>query len=107
MPKFFRLRPLDQQTVAFTLAISVATLCWYTVTDRRGTFEPQSYRFHIDLNTATHGELQTLSGIGPKLAENIVQYRDQHAPILDFGEILNVKGIGIKRYNAIKHYFIE
>ena len=89
------------------LAISVVLLCGYTLTHKRETLEPKEYTFRIDLNTATHGELQTLPGIGPKLAENIIRYRDEHAPIQDFSEIMNVHGIGVKRYNTMKPYFTD
>ena len=102
---FFRLRLLDQQTVALTLAVCAALTCLHTVKGKQETIEQKYYTFRIDLSSATLGELQTLPGIGPKLAENIVQYRDQHAPIRNVDEILNVSGIGNKRYDAIKPYF--
>ena len=82
-------------------------VCWHTAGKKRETLEPKQYEFRIDLNMATRGELQTLPGIGPKLAENIVLYRDQHAPIHDFDALLNVRGIGSKRYSSIKPYFIN
>jgi competence protein ComEA len=104
---FFRLRHSDQRTVALVLTISAVLLCWHTARGKQEIFEPKQYKFRIDLNTATCGELQTLPGIGPKLAESIIQYRDQHAPIDDFDEILNVRGIGIKRHSTMKPYFAE
>ena len=107
MFEFFWLRHSDQRTTANVLAISVVLLCGYTVTHKQETFEPKQYTFRIDLNTATHGELQTLPGIGPKLAENIIRYRDEHAPVHDFDDIMNVSGIGIKRYSTMKPYFID
>lgn len=93
--------------MAGVLAIAIVLLCGYTATHKQETFEPKQYAFHIDLNTATLGELQTLPGIGPKLAESIIQYRDDHAPINNFDEIMNVRGIGIKRYSTLKPYFID
>jgi competence protein ComEA len=107
MFEFLRLRHSDQRTVAIALAISVALLCVYTTTKKQETFEAKPYKFRIDINTATLGELQTLPGIGPKLAESIVQYRDQHTPIREFEEIMNVRGIGEKRYNTMKPYFVD
>jgi len=104
---FFRLQHSDQRTVAFILAIFSMLLCWHTARGKQETFEPKQYKFRIDLNTTTHGELQTLPGIGPKLAESIIRYRDQHAPLHDFDEILNVSGIGPKRYSTIKPYFTD
>ena len=66
--------------------------------------QPKLYKFRIDLTTATPGELQTLPGIGPKLAESIVRYRDRHAPMQEGYEILHVSGIGEKKYRAIQPY---
>jgi len=103
----FRLRFSDQRTVALILVVLSVFLCWQTTWGKQETFEPKQYQFRIDLNTATLGELQTLPGIGPKLAESIIQYRDQHAPIHDFDDIMNVRGIGVKRHSDMKPYFID
>ncbi|GHT40148.1 hypothetical protein FACS189443_0050 [Planctomycetales bacterium] len=61
----------------------------------------KTYRYQVNLKTATAGELQTLSGIGPKLSEQILEYRNK-SPFAENTDILKVKGIGIKRYTAIK-----
>jgi competence protein ComEA len=77
----------------------------YAAVRTQETFDSKQYSFVIDLNTATHGELQTLPGIGPILAENIIQYRDQHVPMSDFDEMRNIRGIGQKRHDAMRPYF--
>jgi competence protein ComEA len=89
------------------LIILTALLCGHTAVRKQETLEPKQYQFLIDINTATHGELQTLPGIGPRLAESIIQYRDEHAPIYDFGEIMNVHGIGPIRHRNMEPYFTE
>jgi len=104
---FFRLRHSDQRTLAAVLTIFSAVLCVSMAAGKRETPQPKQYTFRIDLNTATHGELQTLPGIGPKLAESIIQYRDQYLPIHDFDEIMNVRGIGEKKHGTMKPYFTE
>ena len=91
--------------MAALLAISVLLLCRHTAIGTPETLQPKQYQFRIDLNTATLGELQTLPGIGPKLADNIIQYRNGHTPIHDFGEVMNVSGIGPKRHTTMKPYF--
>ncbi len=39
-----------------------------------------------------------MAGIGPKLAQAIVAYRDQHGPFQGRSELLKVKGLGPKAY---------
>ena len=48
----------------------------------------------VDINTASAGELQSLPGIGPVLAERIVEHRETYGPFGCPEELLAVKGIG-------------
>lgn len=48
----------------------------------------------LSVNRATVEELALLHGIGPKLAANIVSYRDQHGRISDERALREVPGIG-------------
>jgi uncharacterized protein len=52
----------------------------------------------VDANTASPALLQYVAGIGPKLAQAIVAYRDQHGPFQGRSELLKVKGLGPKAY---------
>lgn len=51
----------------------------------------------VDLNLATAEELQELPGIGPVLAESIVEYRDAHGGFTSVDELAEVRGIGEQR----------
>ena len=56
----------------------------------------------IDINTATASELEELIGIGPTLAQAIVDYREQHGPFSSVEELLEVSGIGEGKLGGIR-----
>ena len=56
----------------------------------------------INLNTATKAELDTLPGIGPALADRIIEYRQKNGPFQRAEDIKKVSGIGDKVYENIK-----
>ncbi len=56
----------------------------------------------LDLNTATQEQLESLPGIGPELAERILQYRNTSGGFVSAEQLMDVKGIGEKRYAALK-----
>lgn len=56
----------------------------------------------ISLNAATAEELEELPGIGPVFAERIVQYRQQHGGFTSVEQLLEIEGIGPKRYESLK-----
>ncbi len=56
----------------------------------------------ININTASATELDKLYKIGPKMAQRIINYREEQGPFKKKEEIMNVKGIGKKTYENIK-----
>ena len=52
--------------------------------------------------SASEVELAKLPGIGPKIAEEIVTYRKDHGAFKTTRDIINVKGVGEKKYEAIQ-----
>ena len=58
----------------------------------------------INLNSATQKELESLPGVGPATAKNIIDYREKYGGFADIEEIKNVKRIGDKTYEKLKEY---
>ena len=52
----------------------------------------------VDLNMASVSLLTHVAGIGPKLAENIVEYRDEHGRFETRAQLLKVPKLGSKAY---------
>lgn len=48
----------------------------------------------IDVNAADAGQLETLPGIGPVLAQRIVDHRTTHGPFTSVAQLQDVSGIG-------------
>ncbi len=61
-----------------------------------------SDRVHININTATSQELQTLQGIGPVMAQRIIEYRQISGEFSTVDDLTNVKGIGEKTLERIR-----
>ncbi len=56
----------------------------------------------ININTATAAQLDTLQGIGPVLAQRIVDFREREGRFERIEDIMKVSGIGPKVYENIK-----
>jgi comEA protein len=56
----------------------------------------------ININTAGITELKMLPGIGEKTAGSIIAYRNQLGSFKSADELMNVKGIGQKKFDKIK-----
>lgn len=96
-----------------TLAFLAAALCLtsgadragredYTVQTERSTEEVAPVRVLVNINTATAEELETVTGIGPVLAQAILDYRAEHGDFQTIDELLEVRGIGSAKLDAMR-----
>lgn len=58
----------------------------------------------VPVNSAGMDILQTLPGIGPGMAERIIEFRTAHGPIRSPETFLRIPGIGSKRYESLRPY---
>ena len=54
------------------------------------------------LGSATVEQLDQIDGIGPTLAQRIVEYRTEHGGFRSIGELREVEGIGEKRFETLR-----
>lgn len=64
--------------------------------------EPDGMASRVNLNTADAAALESLPGIGPALAQRIIDYRTANGPFQTTAEIQDVRGIGAGIYEKIK-----
>ena len=60
----------------------------------------------VSLSTATLEQLDTLDGVGPATAENILRYRDERGGFGSVEELAQVPGIGEKRMAALRELVV-
>lgn len=58
----------------------------------------------ININQATLEQWMSIPGIGENLAKEILLYQQKHGLFQRMEDLLNVKGIGKKKYEKIKEY---
>jgi competence protein ComEA len=63
---------------------------------------PSSVKARLDVNQATVEELNELPGIGPALAQRIIDHRRSHGPFVAIDDLLLVKGIGTKKLHRLR-----
>jgi competence protein ComEA len=62
----------------------------------------RSYKGLLDLNRATDQDFDALPGIGPRLAERIMEYRQSVGAFHSLDELRAVKGVGKKKFERIR-----
>lgn len=91
----------------YTTKTPTATVSESTATPESPPESTQSAAYAdglLDINLASVEDLTTLPGIGPALAQRIVDYREQNGRFSSVEELRNISGIGEKRLSAILEY---
>ena len=65
-------------------------------------------KFPIAINSASDYELCAIPGVGPKLAEKILEYKNTHEKIKNEADLLKIPGIGKKKAkNILKNVIFD
>lgn len=100
------------------IALIAAALCWAAwLTHQRTVLRTDDgHMIHldqsawpdmrIDINTASAVELTLLPGIGPRLADRIVEDRERNGPFRSLDDLQRVRGVGPMIVQHISEYAI-
>jgi len=68
--------------------------------------ENTGIQYPLDLNTASQEELESLPGIGPAKAADIITYREEIGVFSTIDDLINVEGIGTLTLDTLRDYLI-
>lgn len=73
---------------------------------QNSTEQIKGINFPLDLNQASQDELESLPGIGPTKAADIVAYREQFGPFSSIDQLMEVPGIGEGIVDSLRDYLV-
>lgn len=64
--------------------------------------EKEAKTVQVSINKADSAELETVKGIGPMLAQRIIDYRQANGRFENLEDLVNVPGIGPSKFEKIR-----
>jgi len=106
----FNLTPEERRVILFLMSVALLGLginFTSKVNSRIKKFvRVDNYITKININQASLQDLLGTQAISPKLAKNILAYRNRKGAFRDIEELKEIKGIGDYRYEKLKDLFV-
>ena len=102
--KLFSYNTYRQIAIAIFLLLTVSCGNTSTTPEQTAYPSPVSFEDTVNINTANVEELQRIPGIGPRLSQEIVDYRNRHGSFRRPEHIMLVQGISDRRFREIRSY---
>ncbi|RKX69659.1 hypothetical protein DRP53_07530 [candidate division WOR-3 bacterium] len=93
---------MDRERIVLIVLAAIFVVGLIIRMNHRSSIRIRCYR--IDINQASLFELDALPGIGPKLAERIIRFRDSIGGFDSLGQLVAVKGISGRTLAKLKPY---
>jgi competence protein ComEA len=90
------------RVVAPLIAVSLLLAAPVSAQTTSGSTAPAKAAPVVNINTASSAELQTLPGVGERVAARIIEYREKNGPFKKIEELMNVQGIGEKVFLRLR-----
>ncbi|MHB8655304.1 MAG: ComEA family DNA-binding protein [Terriglobia bacterium] len=93
------------ESLAAILLFSLSVFPATAIAQQKESHKPtKAPTVSIDINRASKADFEKLPGIGPELAHRIVAYRTKHGPFHRVEDLLIIRGIGPKKWKALRPY---
>lgn len=60
----------------------------------------------VNINTATEEQIAVLPGVGPKLASEVIKYRNANGNFKGIEDLKKVNGVGDKKLEKIRNFIV-
>jgi competence ComEA-like helix-hairpin-helix protein len=118
MNRFFEFSPAQMKMLTVLAIITILTGSYKFVRDfyLRPSTPVRPWRVEVipashsalllNLNSAPADSLELIPGIGPALAQRIIDYRQKHGVFVAVDSLVNIYGIGPAKLNQLRSYFM-
>jgi|SRR6266540_2734462 len=93
-----------QIALAVCVVLLLGLLAYRGYGNRLGTRPTETVSVRFDLNRADRSDLEQIPGVGPKLAQAIVDHRGEKGHFQSLEQLRDVKGVGPATFDKVRPY---